>query len=66
MLAFRWNSWNIGVKSWEREKESQQPVQGINVFICGEAYSREQGWVEGSLDTADQVLTEYFRLRPLT
>jgi monoamine oxidase len=61
-----WNSWNIGVRSWEREKEIQQPVPGINVFICGEAYSREQGWVEGALDTADQVLTEYFRLRPLT
>jgi len=26
------------------------------VYICGEAYSDAQGWVEGALQTADIVL----------
>jgi len=53
-----WNSWNIGVRSWEIEKEILQPVPDVPVYICGEAYSRAQGWVEGALDTADQVLAK--------
>jgi monoamine oxidase len=33
-------------------------VPDVPVYICGEAYSRAQGWVEGALDTADQVLAK--------
>ncbi len=29
-----------------------------DLFICGEAYSREQGWVEGALRSAEVVLRE--------
>lgn len=61
-----WNAWNIGVKSWDVEKEILQPVPGVPVHICGEAYSREQGWVEGALDTADQVLARFFGIAALS
>jgi monoamine oxidase len=51
-----WNSWNIGVKSWEVGERIVQPVEGAAVYICGEAYSDAQGWVEGALQTADRML----------
>lgn len=55
-----WNTWNVGVRSWEIEAAIQRPAKGVPVYVCGEAYSREQGWVEGALDTADQVLARFF------
>jgi monoamine oxidase len=58
-----WNSWNIGVKSWEVKDEIVNPIPGVPLYICGEAYSDAQGWVEGALQTADLMLTR-FVLRP--
>src|SRR5262249_35428843 len=51
-----WNSWNIGVKSWEVKRQIVQPLDGRQLYICGEAYSDAQGWVEGALQTADMML----------
>jgi monoamine oxidase len=51
-----WNSWNIGVKSWEVKHQIVQPLPKQPLYICGEAYSDAQGWVEGALQTADYVL----------
>lgn len=52
-----WNSWNIGVKSWDVKHQIVQPLPGGQpLYICGEAYSDAQGWVEGALQTADLVL----------
>lgn len=51
-----WNSWNIGVKSWEVVPQITQPVDKLPLYICGEAYSNAQGWVEGALETADIML----------
>jgi hypothetical protein len=36
----------------------KRPFPKDNLFICGEAYSREQGWVEGALRSAEMVLRE--------
>lgn len=58
------NFWNIGVKSWEILEQIPQPVADRPLFICGEAYSNWQGWVEGSLQTADIVLDK-FGIAPL-
>lgn len=51
-----WNSWNIGVKSWKVKEAITQPIGDYPLYICGEAYSDAQGWVEGALQTADLVL----------
>lgn len=51
-----WNSWNIGVKSWEVKEKMIQPFNDHALYICGEAYSDAQGWVEGALQTADMML----------
>ena len=32
------------------------PIDGVPLYICGEAYSNWHGWVEGALETADLVL----------
>ncbi|HET9624529.1 MAG TPA: NAD(P)/FAD-dependent oxidoreductase [Kofleriaceae bacterium] len=53
-----WNSWNIGVKSWEVKPRIVQPFADAPLFICGEAYSDAQGWVEGALQTADLMLAK--------
>ncbi|NER33643.1 MAG: NAD(P)-binding protein [Oscillatoria sp. SIO1A7] len=59
-----WNSWNIGVESPKVINEIIQPLADCPLYICGEAYSNSQGWVEGALETADLVL-EKFDICPL-
>ncbi len=54
-----WNSWNIGVKSWEVKHQIIQPLDNYQIYICGEAYSDAQGWVEGALQTADMMLEKF-------
>lgn len=51
-----WNSWNIGVRSEQVMEQIIQPLDEVPLYICGEAYSNAQGWVEGALQTADLVL----------
>jgi lysine 2-monooxygenase len=40
-----------------------QPIPSYNVYICGEAYSLDQGWVEGALSTVDECL-ERLKIQP--
>ena len=54
-----WNSWNIGVRSWEVRDQITNPIAGTPLYICGEAYSDSQGWVEGALQTADIMLGKF-------
>jgi monoamine oxidase len=54
-----WNSWNIGVKSWEVKQRIVQPLDPRALYICGEAYSDAQGWVEGALQTANLMLAKF-------
>lgn len=64
-----WNFWNIGVKSPEVMQSIIQPCKDdknvlIPLYICGDAYSNWQGWVEGALETANMVL-ERFKVKPI-
>lgn len=54
-----WNSWNIGVKSADVRDAIVNPIEGCPLYICGEAYSDAQGWVEGALQTADIMLSHF-------
>jgi hypothetical protein len=53
-----WNFWNIGVQSPDVMKAIIKPHadKDVPLYICGDAYSNWQGWVEGALETADMVL----------
>ena len=54
--------WNTHVRSWEVMPRVRRPVPGVNVFLCGEAFSAKQGWVEGAINTAERILETYFGL----
>lgn len=60
-----WHFWRIGVNASQVSLRIQRPLEKHPLFICGEAWSRQQGWVEGALETADQVLSRYFGQDPL-
>ncbi|MBV7263033.1 FAD-dependent oxidoreductase [Photobacterium sp. WH24] len=53
-----WNSWNIGVQSDDVANNIVQPLANTHLYICGEAYSHSQGWVEGALQTAQLMLAK--------
>ena len=54
--------WNRGYKSWEVLEQMTQPVADFPCYVCGEAYSTNQTWVEGALQTAEIVLQKHFGL----
>ncbi|MGH7620264.1 MAG: flavin monoamine oxidase family protein [Gemmatimonadaceae bacterium] len=56
------NVWKIHADSWSIAQTILNPRPGIPVYICGEAFSHEQGWVEGALQTAENMVTQYFGL----
>lgn len=57
-----WHFWHPQYRSWEIIPLMRQPIPGRNVFVCGEAYSARQGWVEGALNSAERVLADGFHL----
>jgi monoamine oxidase len=57
------NFWNPGARSKDLMPRIAHPVAGLPIYICGEAYSRDQGWVEGALATSEHVLQTHYRLR---
>jgi monoamine oxidase len=52
-----WHFWKIGVDSQRIIGRVQKPYANMPLYICGEAWSRQQGWVEGALESADEVLS---------
>jgi len=54
--------WNSGYKSWEVMPAITKPVKDFPCFICGEAWSENQTWAEGSLQTSEIVLQKHFGL----
>jgi monoamine oxidase len=50
------NTWNVGVDVATVAASILQPDSSAPLYVCGEAYSHDQGWVEGALDTAEQVV----------
>jgi hypothetical protein len=49
-----WHTWESGHQPWKYTK-LHNPLP--NLFVCGEAFSTEQGWIEGALRTAEQVVS---------
>lgn len=50
--------WKKGYDFREISKELIQPLKNQKIYICGENYSLHQGWIEGSLDTASNVIAK--------
>src|ERR1041385_1180858 len=55
---------------WARFATDRKVIETLaspakNVFVCNEAFSDDQGWVNGSLRSANIVLQKYFGIKPL-
>lgn len=57
-----YNLWKIHAKSWEIIPKIIQPVADVPVYICGEAYCNNQGWVDGALQNVELMLQNHFDL----
>jgi len=53
-----WHSWAVGCKPWDIRRRMRKPFGDLPLFICGEAFSVEQGWGEGALRSAEAVLLD--------
>lgn len=51
--------WQVGVDSDAAMAGMLRPIPELDIFVCGEAWSRRQGWVEGALETSEALLTEH-------
>jgi hypothetical protein len=40
----------------------RKPNSKVSVFVCGEAIAQLQGWTEGAINSAEQLLEQYFGL----
>lgn len=58
--------WNVNYNSAEMLIKMTQPVETIPCCICGEAYSTNQTWAEGALQTAEIVLQQRLGLPEAT
>lgn len=54
--------WAIGTDAEDTMKFMREPFP--NVYVCGEAWSRDQGWIKGATATAETVLQQKFGLPP--
>lgn len=57
-----WHFWNVHTRPMEVIPRMRQPLPDIPLYLCGEAWSTDQGWVRGALQTAERLLEERFGL----
>ncbi len=57
------HSWIVGADDKAIAQRLRNPVPG-KLYICGEAYSDEQAWVDGALRSTETVLQDCFGLPP--
>jgi hypothetical protein len=56
-----WHTWEVNIiPGGQATADMVESMSGL--YICGEAYSNQQGWIEGALKTAEQVLVGRFGL----
>lgn len=58
-----WHEWKAGYRLDQIMCRMRKPVPDEDIHIVGEAYSYQQGWVEGALDTAESMLQDCFHLK---
>ncbi|KAL5259843.1 hypothetical protein ACHWQZ_G010080 [Mnemiopsis leidyi] len=54
--------WGLGVDDKAVRRQVSQPVPGRNLFMCNEAWSDYQGWVEGSLSSTQDAVNRLLKL----
>ncbi len=51
-----WHYWRAGARSSPVIRDMIQPDHDLALYVCGEAYSRMQAWVEGAFATGAVVV----------
>ena len=54
--------WSVHQRSAEVIPKVLHPVEGQPIYVTNEAWSHQQGWAEGSLQTTEQLLQKHFQL----
>ncbi len=57
-----YHAWKAGYKVDKVMPYMRKPMPNEEIHIVGEAYSDQQGWVEGAFCEAEKMLESYFRL----
>ena len=50
--------WKPGFQMKQLYKQILQPEKDIPIFLCGEGFSKKQGWIEGCLETCYDVINK--------
>jgi Flavin containing amine oxidoreductase len=64
-FGYAYHQWGRGADDSKVIPQLVQPYKNLPLYTCGEAYSDQQGWVNGALRSAELVLTGGFGLKPL-
>jgi len=57
-----WHEWKPGVDITAAIPDMRHPVPDAPMYICGEAYSWFQSWIEGALMSAERMLQDHFQM----
>jgi monoamine oxidase len=57
-----WHEWNPGVDIMTAIPDMRHPIADAPIYVCGEAYSWYQSWIEGALMSAERMLQDHFQL----
>ena len=57
-----YHAWKANYDIARTMKYMRNPDAEENIYICGEAYSDQQGWIEGAFCVAERMLEDYFEL----
>ena len=55
-----WALWKQGVVSSQVQRDVQHPIEGLNLFICGDSWAVIQGWVDGALEATESMIRNHF------
>ena len=50
-----WHFWNVNHRAKEVAQRMEQPFESESLYTCGEAFSSNQGWIEGALQSTERV-----------
>jgi monoamine oxidase len=54
--------WSAGSKPERALTDALNPLPGLPLHVCGEAWSMRQGWIEGALETVDMLLERHVHM----
>ncbi|GAB3012472.1 hypothetical protein GCM10027051_14320 [Niabella terrae] len=58
-----YHAWKANYNIQEVMQYMRNPDKAESIYICGEAYSDQQGWVEGAFCVAENMLEDFFDLK---